>query len=560
MKAVLKSRLISILLLLSMLIGLMPVTAYAATIVGEADVLITYPVHLASPDGYAQIYGGTCRVDTSINSSGYVNGVRWKDLRTGLYMSESDTFVGGRDYELSIRLITGTGYNFSDTKTAITIYMEPATLVVTDLNHATVTITLKAAELYINYTNIVELNYPAVDDTPDTNFDTEEENCTIMDAIWTDLTDGSVLPYYGAKFKAGHAYKLSFELWANNGYIFPDNAAVFVSGKLATVTREDDYELKVSVEYPALEEKTPAHTHSPSEWRTTQVYHYKVCTTCGDFLDQEDHKGGAATCNEKGRCTVCDYAYIEENENHVPDTSKWLVREGMYHYHVCKLCGAHCDIEDHRWSPKYHSVGSSGHAYECADCHAFSETVPHEAGPAGTPDAEVVCKDCGYMIAPAAGHEHVLTLVPEKDSTCSDPGNIEYYTCSGCSDLFSDSNGENKIVDTVIFPTGHKASDDWQSDGDYHWRVCSHCGEILTETKMVHEMTDGKCVDCCYGKSNVGTATEPQSGDEGNGDGKGTPKSNNGTDVIVMIIVALAAALLGAVTAYFIIKKKNASK
>ena len=66
------------LLCLVILIGLMPITAFAGVNVEEADVSILHPVHLANPDNYAQIYNGTCRINTTINSNGYINGVRWR--------------------------------------------------------------------------------------------------------------------------------------------------------------------------------------------------------------------------------------------------------------------------------------------------------------------------------------------------------------------------------------------------------------------------------------------------------------------------------------------------
>ena len=512
------------LLCLVMLIGLMPITAFAGVNVEEADVSILHPVHLANPDNYAQIYNGTCRINTTINSNGYINGVRWKDLRTGQYMTGSDTFVGGRDYELSLRLITKDGYNFSDTKTVITVNMDAANLVVNDLNHATVTITLIADELYINYTDVVGVNYPEIDDTPDTTIGTDDDNCTILDPTWTDLADGSKLSV-NAKFKAGHAYKLSFTLFAKNGYIFPKNASVFVSGKLATLKRNSDYELEVSVEYPTLEEKIPEHTHSPSEWRTTGVYHYKTCTTCGELLDQEDHVGGVATCAEKGKCTVCGYEYIDVHENHTPDTTQWIDRGDMYHYHACQLCGAHCDIGE------------------------------HVAGPAGTPDAAVVCRDCGYILAPAQSHEHSLTKVAKKDATCTEPGNVEYYACSGCSELFSDSEGQQKIIDTELAPLGHKASDDWKCNEQTHWRTCSVCGIPMTETEMVHEMQSGKCITC--GKDAAPDANEPTEPGSSQPQEDDQPQEDGGSKWWISVLVGLLAMAMGAGIAFVFMKRKE---
>ena len=278
------------------------------------------------------------------------------------------------------------------------------------------------------------------------------------------------------------------------------------------------------------------HTHTPSGWRTTGIYHYKVCTTCGNFLEQEDHKGGVATCTEKGKCTVCGYAYIEENENHNPDTSKWTACGELYHAHLCKDCGAHCDTQD------------------------------HAAGPAGTPDAAVVCKDCGYIITPAKNHKHNLTKVARKDATCTKPGNLEYYTCDGCSDFFADSEGKTQITDTVIAPLGHKVSEDWNFDETNHWRTCTMCNTVLAETQMGHEITGEKCTTCNYGstapETNPGTepGTEPTDTTPAPTDPQLPEQGNDGIPWWVLLLIGLIAVAVGAGGGMLILNKKKKEK
>ena len=75
---------------------------------------------------------------------------------------------------------------------------------------------------------------------------------------------------------------------------------------------------------------------------------------------------------------------------------------------------------------------------------------------------------------------HVLTKVPAKAPTCTEEGNIEYYTCSKCSDIFADANADKPIdkAATVIKATGHKWGD-WVVDesGKTRSHVCTVCGE-----------------------------------------------------------------------------------
>lgn len=269
----------------------------------------------------------------------------------------------------------------------------------------------------------------------------------------------------------------------------------------------------------ATHSTNPEHVHTPSDWRTTQVYHYTVCTTCGEFLEQEDHTGGIATCAEKGVCTVCGYAYIEVTENHNPDTSKWTACGDLYHAHLCTLCGAHCDIQDHRWSPRYHAVDASGHAYQCADCKGYDKTVPHNPGPAATETTPQTCKDCGYVIAPVKSHVHDLSKVPQVPATCTEEGNIEYYVCTGCMECFTDPEGKDKIPETAsvtVGALGHTTSDTWEYDENHHWRLCTVCDEVLIETQMIHEMDNETCTTCGYNASvaedttSAPTETTPQ--------------------------------------------------
>lgn len=383
-----KNRILGLVLCLLLTIGLLPVSVFAATTIDIADIGITHPAHSESPETFLQVYGN-CQVDTTYDSSGHKDGLRWKDISSGQYMDGDDTFVGGQKYELSVMLIAKTGYAFSASATTVTVNGAPVSLTVLDVSRAKATITLTADKLYINYVTITELDDPKAGNTPDFSVKLQENTCKLYSnaqsfvyngVAWQDKTEGKYLTSED-EFQAGHAYAASICVQPKPGYEFPKNTQATVNGKACTVQVQNGELLQAGTEYPAL---ASSHTHTPSPWRITGAYHYKVCTACGDFLEQEDHKGGTATCKDRGICSVCGEAYLEVTENHTPDTSKWIAREGMYHYHACKLCGAHCDIGE------------------------------HTAGPAGTPNAAVVCKDCGYILTPAKDHQHNLTKVAKK--------------------------------------------------------------------------------------------------------------------------------------------------
>ena len=302
----------------------------------------------------------------------------------------------------------------------------------------------------------------------------------------------------------------------------------------------------------------PAPDHTPSDWRITQVYHYKVCTTCGELLTEEDHKGGNATCLEPGVCTVCGEAYLQTTENHTPDTSKWIARGEMYHFHKCILCGAHCDIEDHIWSPRQHPVDASGHAYQCAGCMGYDIIYPHTPGPEATETDPQTCTECGYIITPAINHTHNPTKVPAQEATCTQPGSVEYYTCDGCSDLFADEACTVKLSDIVIEPTGHEASAVWSFDNDHHWQVCSNCNMVLMPTTGIHQNENGKCSTCDYrfdGEENTPQQTEPADPQ------KPADKKDNGKKLGWPMAVMIGLVTFGlAVTVTVIVLKKKSKQ
>jgi len=149
-------------------------------------------------------------------------------------------------------------------------------------------------------------------------------NCS-NGVTWTNQ-DSGVNITVSNPFKADTTYKVTYYLTAKEGYKFTRSTVCTINGVTATFEPIDHFHIKVSLGDLVPGDGKQEHTHTPSDWRTNQIYHYKACTTCGEFLEQDDHSGGVATCCEKGKCTVCGYAYIEENENHTPDTSKWVAR------------------------------------------------------------------------------------------------------------------------------------------------------------------------------------------------------------------------------------------
>ena len=449
--------------------------------------------------------------------------VSWYDETAKRFLTAADTFQSGHDYTLSIRVAAADDYRFrvNGGNIQVTGYVNDSVVSVCNVNSEPAE---KVIQLYWTYTPTEAAHSCSL--TPIAQKD-------------PDCTNPGKMAYYQC---------------SSCGDCYCDAQG---KDKIASITA-----------WGTL----PATGHTPSAWRTTGIYHYKVCTVCGDMLESEDHKGGVATCSAKGSCTVCGYAYLEENENHSPDTSKWIAKGSMYHFHACKLCGAHCDTEDHRWSPTYLYQDATGHAWICADCKATSQVEPHDPGPAATETTPQTCKDCNYIIAPAKNHTHKLTKVAQTPATCTEEGNIEHYTCDGCSERFTDPEAKNKIPNALYLQVGalgHTTSENWSSDGQYHWRTCDRCGVVLDETKMLHD--SGEVCATCGHKADASAptaeptqtapnATESTKPTKSNRNKTGSQRSETAeTDWGCMILVG-AVTFAAALTATVIILKKQKSK
>ncbi|PWL96877.1 MAG: hypothetical protein DBY04_06755, partial [Clostridiales bacterium] len=137
-------------------------------------------------------------------------------------------------------------------------------------------------------------------------------------------------------------------------------------------------------------------------------------------FSQDDHFGGKATCTHAARCSVCGERYGELD----PDN----------------------------------------HAYASEVRNAVAATMDREGYTGDT-----YCKGCGVMIkagtiVPRLDHEHAFTRTDAKAATCTEDGNIEYYTCSVCGKIYEDAAGtiEISLADTVLPATGHSYGTEYE--------------------------------------------------------------------------------------------------
>ena len=252
------------------------------------------------------------------------------------------------------------------------------------------------------------------------------------------------------------------------------------------------------------------HTADATGWHGDDTDHWHVCTTCGETFDKEAHSGGHATCSKKATCEVCGLEYGSTTDHDY----QWQ-HDNTEHWKACKDCGA---VDEN--TRANHTFGSwvtekdstctetGTQKHTCAACD-YSETGVIDKK-AHTPEhhdrVEPTCTTMGsieYWQCSVCGKKfsnadctvevtdseialekvsHKLTKTEAKAPTCTKAGNIEYWTCSVCKKLFSDSEGKNEITTaSVVIPaTGHTADDSgWNSNGTDHWHVCTTCNAVL---------------------------------------------------------------------------------
>lgn len=75
-----------------------------------------------------------------------------------------------------------------------------------------------------------------------------------------------------------------------------------------------------------------------------------------------------------------------------------------------------------------------------------------------------------------------FTKTEAKDATCTEEGNVEYYTCT-CGKIFADASATTELTETAIAPLGHTYGE-WVFDNVAHTatRECSVCQETDTKT------------------------------------------------------------------------------
>ena len=198
------------------------------------------------------------------------------------------------------------------------------------------------------------------------------------------------------------------------------------------------------------------------DWQHDENEHWKLCA-CGAEVDSTAHTSGTATCTEKAVCDVCGSSYGAINPDNHTGEIVWT-KTATAHSSKYSCCDAVVVAEEaHEWKNGV-----------CAEC---GYECQHTGGTA-TCTEKAVCNICGaaYGEVNAANHTN-LVKTEDKAPTCTEDGNMEYWTCDGCDKYFSDETAaeEIRLENTVFKATGHSYEDG----------KCTVCGEIDPEFEAV---------------------------------------------------------------------------
>lgn len=179
----------------------------------------------------------------------------------------------------------------------------------------------------------------------------------------------------------------------------------------------------------------------------------------------------------------CQFTYTIPNPDHEHVWSSEWASDAGYHWHECIASG--CTVAEN----------SEKDAYAA---HDFGEWVEYKA-PTETDKGEQrkTCATCGYILygeIPELGHVHHGVKHEAVAAACNAAGNIEYYSCTGCSQYFADEACTEQVTweQTRVPATGEHTWGEWivtkeatETEEGSRQRVCSVCSTVDVEVLPV---------------------------------------------------------------------------
>ncbi|MBQ7667786.1 MAG: S-layer homology domain-containing protein [Clostridia bacterium] len=229
---------------------------------------------------------------------------------------------------------------------------------------------------------------------------------------------------------------------------------------------------------------------------------YWTCSVCGHIFS--DANGNTQITSEE--TVVPKHAHNLTKTNAVAET---CTANGNINYWTCSECGNYFSDANGNTQITAEETVVPKHAHTLNKTNAVAETCTAN----GNIDYWT-CSECGNYFSNAEGttqiteeqtvvakHAHTLAKTNAVAATCTAEGNIDYWTCSECENYFSDANGNTQITaeqritamiaHTLVKTNAVAATCTAEGNTDY-W-TCSVCGHIFSdstgETQITAEQT-----------------------------------------------------------------------
>ena len=282
-----------------------------------------------------------------------------------------------------------------------------------------------------------------------------------------------------------------------NGHVTPENATnqglTWESSNTAVATVDSNGNVTIIGKGSAIITAKSAEDSTLSDTCNINV-------TCGHNGEKDVHEEVAAKCEEVGhnaytKCKVCG-EIISGADTEIPakghnygdlipkvsptHTQEQLIDGTIAHYH-CTDCGKYFTSDKVEIDEKdlvikaEHDYGDgwksdeNNHWHECVGCGGIKDSAPHEGGEA-TCKHKAVCTVCGNEYGEFDSTKHGETEVRNaKEATCTEDGYTGDTYCKDC---------EEKIADgTVINALGHTGGEATCK----HKAVCTRCNQEYGE-------------------------------------------------------------------------------
>ena len=152
--------------------------------------------------------------------------------------------------------------------------------------------------------------------------------------------------------------------------------------------------------------------------------------------------------------------------------------------------------------------------------------------------------DWEEIVIPKKGH--TLKHHERKEATEKADGNIEYWECEGCGDLFSDAKGEKKIsLEDTIIPKNtvahvhnlvkyERMEPTETNEGNIQFWACLGCGKYFSDQLGKHEISENDIFIPKKKPSDPEEKKDDNNENGGNEGNKGTTPSNGGTVITII--------------------------